>query len=152
MSELHESSEFLTPRGFRKKWAARSESAPSNISGFSDFEKVDESDIPLPELDEPVTSQPDELESIPDFVEEPAPQILDPDDIEPSWEAIASETSSKRFRLNTEKLPWEHPALCGVFQPSNLSAGSILDGYSRALTPTHVGLRDVLHSTVVECR
>ena len=42
--------------------------------------------------------------------------------------------------------------MCGVFQPSNLSAGSILDGYSRALTPTHVGLRDVLHSTVVECR
>ena len=152
--ELPEPSELVTLRGFRKKWAVRSESAPSNVSGFSDFERVDESDVPLPELDEPLMSQPDEseLESIPDFVEEPAPQILDPDDIEPSWKAIASETSSKRFRLNTEKLPWEHSALCGVFQPSNLSAGSILDGYSRALTPTHVGLRDVLHSTVVECR
>ena len=113
--ELPEPSELVMLRGFRKKWAVRPESAPSNVSGFSDFERVDESDVPLPELDEPVISQPDELESISDFVEEPAPQILDPDDIEPSWKAIASETSSKRFRLNTEKLPWEHSAIVWRF-------------------------------------
>ena len=52
--ELPEPSELVTLRGFRRKWAVRSESAPSNVSGFSDFERVDESDVPLPELDEPL--------------------------------------------------------------------------------------------------
>ena len=54
--------------------------------------------------------------------------------------------------MNTGKLPWENPAFSEVFQPSNISSGSILDGYRRSLTPTHIGLRDVLHSTVVEFR
>ena len=99
MSEtLHETSDLLTLRGFRKRWAARSESAPSHISGFSDFEKVDESDIPLPELDEPVDGQLDDAVSLSIPDEPSAPQILDPSDIEPVWKAIACETSSITFQ------------------------------------------------------
>ena len=76
---VQETPELLTLKGFPKRWAqnpsAISESAPSQISGFSDFEKVDESDIPLPELDEPPHSQSDGRDEFSDFAEPPAPQI-----------------------------------------------------------------------------
>lgn len=124
----------------------------SHFSGLTDFERVDESDVLQPESEQPLPSpscDPDVTSAVDSL---PTPQILDPSNVEPVWKAVASETVTKRFRLNAEKLRWETPPFCEIFQPSIASAGSILDGYRRALIPTRVGLHDVLSSEVVECR
>lgn len=143
----------LALKGFRKRcsqsFSGMSNSGVSHISGMTDFEKIDDLDPELPELEERSPNPSDAADAT---ASSSKPQVLDPSNIEPVWKAIASDTATKRFRLNAEKLPWELAPFSEIFQPSNFSAGSILDGYSRSLVPTHVGLRDVLTSEVVDCR
>ena len=71
---------------------------------------------------------------------------------EADWKRTAVESNVKRLKTEEAKFPWESGPFVGVFGSANHLWGTCLANQSRALTPTGIGLHDVLQSTAISSR
>ncbi len=143
-------------RGFRKRWAqnasARSEGDFSHITDMSEFQKIHDDELPLPELDGPSDGESVDYAPTTEYGTSHAPQILDREGVDPGWEASRvsyyEEVQDGRCKttLGASGFEWSISTI------ECISSGSIVDGCNRALMPTHIGLHDVFNSGVISVR
>ena len=131
---------FSSLRGFWRRWAQnasiRSGGEGSQVSGLTDFQMIDGDEQPSIERGEHLSHGSVDYEPSIANAGPSVPQILDAEGVEPAWKAIVGSASTKRFRVDGMKQPWEHSSLSVVFRSSDVSSGSVLDGYNRMMTPT----------------
>eukprot|EP00435_Cladocopium_sp_Y103_P067226 s171_g29.t1 len=77
------------------------------------------------------------------------PLVVDPNGTEAAWQHCALSASSKRQRLDRDKLPWEQASFTQIFRTGDRWQGTAVSSLDVMLQPTSLGIRDVLHSEVV---
>eukprot|EP00435_Cladocopium_sp_Y103_P017773 s2776_g4.t1 len=75
--------------------------------------------------------------------------VLDPDCHEPDWKRLAMQSSTSAGRIALPSLVWEASSVSQVFRTGDKFQGTILSDLKHRFAPTQIGLKDVLHSSVI---
>lgn len=138
-------------RGFRRRWAGAIAAANGIAELGSELYDAEESvsNILGDCLGPGLSGAANLAELLPCNIMAASPVVLDPDCREPDWKRLAMQSSTSAGRIAMPSLVWEASSVSQVFRTGDKFQGTILSDLKHRFAPTQIGLKDVLHSSVI---